>query len=62
MHLRDLTPRSRLGFHVSDWATGKDLILNEADPSPLAARRRLLPLAGRQFDLLFVDASDRDAA
>jgi len=64
VHLRDLyAPNVVLGFHVSDWATGKDLILNKANPVATAAKiGAFYRSLGAQFDLLFVDASDRDAA
>ncbi len=64
VHLRDLyAPNVILGFHVSDWATGKDLILNKANPASTAAKiAAFYRSLGAQFDLLFVDASDRDAA
>ncbi len=51
-----------LGFHVSDWATGKDLILNQADPNSLAdGVFAFYQSLGVQFDLFFFDPADRDA-
>ena len=63
VHLRDVyAPNVVLGFHVSAWATGVDLKLNDADPYAVAdeicAFYRSL---GAPFDLLFFDPSDRDA-
>jgi hypothetical protein len=64
VHVRDLyAPNVLLGFHVSAWATGKDLILNSADPVDTAAKiGAFYRSLGVEFDLLFLDASDRDAA
>jgi len=64
VHLRDIyAPNVLLGFHVSAWATGKDLILNQADPVETAAEiGAFYRSLGVDFDLLFLDASDRDAA
>ena len=63
-HVRDLqAPNVLLGFHVSSWATGKDLIRNKADPVDSAAKiAAFYRSLGVDFDLLFLDASDRDAA
>jgi hypothetical protein len=63
-HLRDLyAPNALLGFHVSSWATGKDLIINRADPARTAATiAAFYRSLGVEFDLLFLDVSDRDAA
>ncbi len=64
VHLRNLyAPNALLGFHVSHWATGKDLILNHADPAKTAATiATFYRSLGVPFDLLFLDVSDRDAA
>ena len=64
VHLRDLyAPNALLGFHVSTWATGKDLILNEADPAQTAESiAAFYHSLGVDFDLLFLSPSDRDAA
>ncbi len=63
VHLRDLyAPNVLLGFHVSAWATGKDLIANQADPIDTATKVSVFYRSlGVDFDLLFLDASDRDA-
>jgi len=48
---------------VSTWATGKDLILNEADPAQTAESiAAFYHSLGVDFDLLFLGPSDRDAA
>jgi hypothetical protein len=62
-HVRDLqAPNVLLGFHVSSWATGKDLTINKADPVDTAAKiAAFYRSLGVEFDVLFVDASDRDA-
>lgn len=56
-------PNVLLAFHVSSWATGRDLILSAADPvataDSIAAFYRSL---GAEFDLLFFGPADRDAA
>jgi hypothetical protein len=63
VHIRDRYARNvALGFHVSAWATGVDLTLNNADPYAVAdgvfAFYRSL---NAPFDLFFFDPSDRDA-
>jgi len=55
-------PNVVLGFHVSAWASGVDLILNKADPVATAnSVFAFYKSLGAQFDLLFFDPSDRDA-
>jgi hypothetical protein len=64
VHLRDVyAPNVVLGFHVSHWATGKDLIMNNADPVATADQTySFYQSLGANFDVLFFDPSDRDAA
>ncbi len=64
VHLRDLyAPNALLAFHLSTWATGKDLILNEAEPAQTAeSAAAFYRSLGVDFDLLFLSPSDRDAA
>jgi hypothetical protein len=64
VHLRDVyAPNVVLGFHVSHWATGRDLIMNDADPIATADETySFYQSLGANFDLLFFDPSDRDAA
>jgi hypothetical protein len=63
VHIRDLyAPNALLGFHVSSWGTGEDLIVNQADP--LESAREIAAFyqtLSADFDLLFFDVSDRDA-
>jgi len=63
VYLRDeYAPNVLLGFHVSSWASGKDLTANKADPAKTADKiAGFYRSLGVEFDLLFVDASDRDA-
>ena len=63
IHLRDVyAPNVVLGYHVSHWATGSDLILNNADPVATADRiSAFYRSLGANFDLIFLDPSDRDA-
>jgi hypothetical protein len=64
VRLRDrLAPNVLLGFHVSSWATGRDLILSGADPVETADRiAAFYRSLGAEFDLLFFGPADRDAA
>jgi len=64
VHLRDVyAPNVVLGFHVSAWATGVDLTLNNADPYAVAdGIYEFYRSLDAPFDLLFLDPSDRDAA
>jgi hypothetical protein len=63
IHLRNVyAPNVVLGFHVSAWATGTDLTLNDADPYAAAdAVFAFYQSLAAPFDLLFFDPSDRDA-
>lgn len=63
-HLRDVyAPNVLLGYHFSQWATGEDLILDEADPVGTADQQAAFYQSlGASFDLIFFDPSDRDAA
>jgi len=63
-HLRDVyAPNVVLGYHFSAWATGVDLILNDADPIATADQTfAFYQSVGTNFDLIFFDPSDRDAA
>lgn len=57
-----LAPNVLLGWHVSSWGTGKDLIRNHADPATTAESvASFYRSLGAEFDLVFLDASDRDA-
>jgi hypothetical protein len=64
VHLRDVyAPNVVLGYHFSHWATGKDLIINRADPVQTADQLwAFYQSLGANFDLIFFDPSDRDAA
>ncbi len=64
VHLRDVyAPNVVLGYHFSAWATGVDLILNGADPIATADQTfAFYQSLGTNFDLIFFDPSDRDAA
>ena len=64
IHLRDLyAPNVVLGYHISHWATGEDLMLNEGDPVATADQIWVFYQSlGANFDLIFFDPSDRDAA
>jgi len=64
VHLRDVyAPNVVLGYHFSAWATGEDLILNDADPIATADQTfAFYQSLGANFDLIFFDPSDRDAA
>ena len=63
VHLRDAyAPNVVLAWHVSAWATGVDLKLNDADPYAIAGEiSSFYRSLGAPFDLLFFDPSDRDA-
>ena len=64
VHVRDAyAPNVLLGYHFSAWATGQDLIINEGDPMTAADEMAAFYLSlGVDFDLIFFDPSDRDAA
>jgi hypothetical protein len=61
--LRDqYAPNVILGWHVSNWATRTDLILNQGDPDELAAATAAFCRAlGASFDVTFAEFSDRDS-
>lgn len=61
--LRDqYAPNVILGWHASVWATGTDLIINEADPDALALQTANFYRAlGIDTDVMFSEFSDRDA-
>jgi hypothetical protein len=64
IHLRDLyAPSLMLGHHMSHWATGEHLILNDADPIATADQIwTFYQSSGANLDLIFFDPSNRDAA
>jgi hypothetical protein len=64
IHLRDVyAPNVVLGYHFSHWATGEDLIINDADPIAIADQLwAFYQSLGANFDLIFFDPTDRDAA
>jgi hypothetical protein len=67
VRLRDRTaPNVMLAYHVSAWGTGTDLFLSNARDSIVddVARRESLfyRSLGTEFDLIFSEVSDRDAA
>lgn len=61
--LRDqYAPKVILGWHVSNWATRTDLILNQGDPDQLAlATAEFYRALGAPFDVMFAEFSDRDS-
>ena len=61
--LRDqIAPNVILGWHVSNWATRTDLILNQGDPDTLAlATAAYYRALGAKFDVMFSEFSDRDS-
>ncbi|MGR8935992.1 MAG: cellulose binding domain-containing protein [Gammaproteobacteria bacterium] len=61
--LRDrYAPKVILGWHVSNWATRTDLILNQGDPDQLAlATAEFYRALGASFDVTFAEFSDRDS-
>jgi hypothetical protein len=61
--LRDqYAPNVILGWHVSNWATRTDLILNQGDPDELALETAAYYRAlGAEFDVMFSEFSDRDS-
>jgi hypothetical protein len=64
IHLRDVyAPNVVLGYHFSHWATGEDLMIDDADPVETADQIwAFYQSLGANFDLIFFDPSDRDAA
>ncbi len=62
--LRDkYAPKVVLGYHLSQWATGQDLIFNK--PDPVATSKATIAFYKKletDFDVLFSEFSDRDAA
>ena len=58
-------PNVRLAFHLSSWATGTDVAVNDppdAEVDRMAARlATFLGSLGARFDLTFADQADRDA-
>lgn len=55
-------PNVLLGWHASQWATGKDLIRGKENPEVLATETAAFYKSlGAGFDLLFSEFSDRDA-
>ena len=62
--LRDrYAPNAVLAWHASHWATKVDLFLNDGDPKKLGRRTaEFFNALDADFDLIFVDPSDRDAA
>jgi hypothetical protein len=61
--LRDqYAPNVILGWHVSNWATRTDLILNQGDPDALAlATANFYRSLDAPFDVMFAEFSDRDS-
>jgi hypothetical protein len=63
--LRDeLAPNVMLAWHASTWATGADLVQNDADPAAIAdatAAYYQAIDAQRGFDLMFAEFADRNA-
>lgn len=61
--LRDqYAPKVILGWHVSNWATRTDLILNHGDPDELAlATAGFYRALAAPFDVMFAEFSDRDS-
>jgi hypothetical protein len=67
LRLRDLyAPSVLVGFHLSVWATGNDILYSDpsdATVNGLGTRAATFYLSlGANFDLAFIDPSDRDAA
>jgi len=67
VRLRDReAPNVLLGYHVSSWGSGTDLFISNASDATVdnAARREaaLYRSLGTNFDLVFAEFSDRDAA
>ena len=65
--LRDtIAPNVFLGYHISVWGTGNDIVLsnpNDATVDALAAKASAFYSSlGANFDILFSEFSDRDAA
>ena len=62
--LRDrYAPNAVLAWHASHWATKVDLFLDDGDPKKLGrTTAEFFNALGADFDLIFVDPSDRDAA
>lgn len=55
-------PNVLLGWHASQWATGKDLIRGKENPETLASETvTFYKSLGADFNLLFCEFSDRDA-
>lgn len=55
-------PNALLGWHVSQWATGKDLIRGKENPELLATETiDFYKSLQAPFDLIFCEFSDRDA-
>lgn len=55
-------PNALIAWHASNWATGVDLAINNADPSTAATRTtNFYKSLSANFDLIFFDPSDRDA-
>jgi hypothetical protein len=66
VRLRDrYAPNVRLAFHLSSWATGTDIAINdpsEGEVDAMAARLSAFYRSlGAAFDLTFADQADRDA-
>lgn len=58
----DYAPNALLGWHASFWATGTDLILQDADGKEIGGRIADFYLKLQApFDLTFYEAADRDA-
>jgi hypothetical protein len=55
-------PNVLLGWHASQWATGRDLVKGKHNPEELAAQTAAYYRSlEAKFDLLFTEFSDRDA-
>ena len=61
--LRDTyAPGTLLAWHASAWATGTDVVMNNGDPVALGGQVvSFYNALAANFDLIFLDPSDRDA-